>query len=93
MGTIVKSIIWILGMFLDISLFLDTHLSCRITAAWCQIHDVPIEKIFSKTLITKCTSLFLVLPSASCSHSSPSPLGDGSRARLEVLINCIRLGR
>jgi len=26
----------------------------RITAAWCQKHDVPIEKIFSKTLLTKC---------------------------------------
>jgi len=26
----------------------------RITAAWCQINDVPIEKMFSKTLITKC---------------------------------------
>ncbi|KAF9566735.1 topoisomerase I [Agrocybe pediades] len=29
------------------------YLDPRITAAWCQIHDVPIEKIFSKTLITK----------------------------------------
>jgi DNA topoisomerase I len=26
----------------------------RITAAWCKKHDVPIEKIFSKTLLTKC---------------------------------------
>jgi DNA topoisomerase I len=25
----------------------------RITAAWCAAHDVPIEKIFSKTLLTK----------------------------------------
>ncbi|KAF8200781.1 DNA topoisomerase I [Pholiota molesta] len=29
------------------------YLDPRITAAWCQIHDVPIEKMFSKTLITK----------------------------------------
>jgi DNA topoisomerase-1 len=29
---------------------------CRITAAWCKKHDVPIEKIFSKTLLTKCES-------------------------------------
>ncbi|KAF8893784.1 hypothetical protein BD779DRAFT_1503401 [Infundibulicybe gibba] len=29
------------------------YLDPRITAAWCQIHDVPIEKIFSKTLTTK----------------------------------------
>lgn len=26
----------------------------RITAAWCKTHDVPIEKLFSKTLVTKC---------------------------------------
>jgi DNA topoisomerase-1 len=29
------------------------YLDPRITAAWCKIHDVPIEKIFSKTLLTK----------------------------------------
>ncbi|KDR75863.1 hypothetical protein GALMADRAFT_248593 [Galerina marginata CBS 339.88] len=29
------------------------YLDPRITAAWCQIHDVPIERIFSKTLVTK----------------------------------------
>ncbi|KAI9437647.1 DNA topoisomerase I [Lactarius indigo] len=29
------------------------YLDPRITAAWCKKHDVPIEKIFSKTLITK----------------------------------------
>ena len=28
---------------------------CRITVAWCKTHDVPVEKLFSKTLITKCT--------------------------------------
>lgn len=28
----------------------------RITAAWCKEHDVPIEKIFSKALLQKCTS-------------------------------------
>ncbi|TFK75395.1 DNA topoisomerase I [Pluteus cervinus] len=29
------------------------YLDPRITAAWCKIHSVPIEKIFSKTLLTK----------------------------------------
>jgi DNA topoisomerase-1 len=29
------------------------YLDPRITAAWCKKHDVPIEKIFSKTLVTK----------------------------------------
>ncbi|KAF9501514.1 hypothetical protein BDN71DRAFT_1460986 [Pleurotus eryngii] len=29
------------------------YLDPRITAAWCRTHDVPIEKIFSKTLLTK----------------------------------------
>ncbi|KAI0084885.1 hypothetical protein BDY19DRAFT_968621 [Irpex rosettiformis] len=29
------------------------YLDPRITAAWCKLHDVPIEKIFSKTLLTK----------------------------------------
>ncbi|KAF8658271.1 hypothetical protein AX16_002047 [Volvariella volvacea WC 439] len=29
------------------------YLDPRITAAWCQTHDVPIEKLFSKTLTTK----------------------------------------
>lgn len=29
------------------------YLDPRITAAWCKIHNVPIEKIFSKTLLTK----------------------------------------
>ncbi|KAI0288507.1 hypothetical protein BC826DRAFT_1037325 [Russula brevipes] len=29
------------------------YLDPRITAAWCKKHDVPIEKIFSKTLLTK----------------------------------------
>ena len=33
----------------------------RITAAWCKKHDVPIEKLFSKTLLTKCTSSRLFL--------------------------------
>lgn len=41
--------------------------SRRITAAWCQIHDVPIEKIFSKTLITKC-KLRYSLSSPTLSH-------------------------
>ncbi|KAG6375394.1 DNA topoisomerase I [Boletus reticuloceps] len=30
------------------------YLDPRITAAWCKKHDVPIEKIFSKTLLNKC---------------------------------------
>ncbi|TFY79589.1 hypothetical protein EWM64_g4425 [Hericium alpestre] len=29
------------------------YLDPRITAVWCKKHDVPIEKIFSKTLLTK----------------------------------------
>lgn len=29
------------------------YLDPRITAAWCSAHNVPIEKIFSKTLLTK----------------------------------------
>ncbi|KAF9012361.1 hypothetical protein BDQ17DRAFT_1343749 [Cyathus striatus] len=29
------------------------YLDPRITAAWCKIHEVPIEKLFSKTLLTK----------------------------------------
>ncbi|EIW83345.1 hypothetical protein CONPUDRAFT_52328 [Coniophora puteana RWD-64-598 SS2] len=29
------------------------YLDPRITAAWCKTHEVPIEKIFSKTLLTK----------------------------------------
>jgi DNA topoisomerase-1 len=35
-------------------LFFPFFLVRRITAAWCKKHDVPIEKIFSKTLLTKC---------------------------------------
>ncbi|KAF8633333.1 hypothetical protein AX17_004505 [Amanita inopinata Kibby_2008] len=29
------------------------YLDPRITAAWCKVHNVPIEKLFSKTLVTK----------------------------------------
>ncbi|KAL4073883.1 hypothetical protein J3A83DRAFT_4091530, partial [Scleroderma citrinum] len=29
------------------------YLDPRITSAWCKIHEVPIEKLFSKTLVTK----------------------------------------
>ncbi|KAI0633246.1 hypothetical protein C8Q77DRAFT_1058241 [Trametes polyzona] len=29
------------------------YLDPRITVAWCKTHDVPVEKLFSKTLITK----------------------------------------
>jgi len=32
----------------------DSSYLLRITAAWCKKYDVPIEKIFSKTLLTKC---------------------------------------
>ncbi|KAI6121734.1 hypothetical protein F5141DRAFT_1091978 [Pisolithus sp. B1] len=31
----------------------EVALGTRITAAWCKTHDAPIEKIFSKTLLTK----------------------------------------
>ncbi|KAF5386212.1 hypothetical protein D9615_002238 [Tricholomella constricta] len=30
-----------------------TNPFARITVAWCKIHDVPLEKLFSKTLVTK----------------------------------------
>lgn len=56
----------------------------RITAAWCQTHDVPIEKIFSKALVKKCkyrtgtTFLSKILISS-------SPLGHAGRAGLEIL--------
>ena len=29
------------------------YLDPRITVAWCKRHEVPIEKIFNKSLITK----------------------------------------
>jgi DNA topoisomerase I len=38
----------------DLICFLRIGTVRRITAAWCKKHDVPIEKIFSKTLLTKC---------------------------------------
>jgi hypothetical protein len=31
------------------------YLDPRITSAWCKDNDVPIEKLFSKTLLIKCT--------------------------------------
>ncbi|KAI6040294.1 DNA topoisomerase I [Pisolithus marmoratus] len=37
----------------EVALGKINYLDPRITAAWCKIHDVPIEKIFSKTLLTK----------------------------------------
>lgn len=61
-----------------------TDSSRRITAAWCKKHDVPIEKLFSKTLLTKCTFNYLhklALVLILC-HS---PLGIGGRRRVEVL--------
>lgn len=60
-------------------------ISDSITAAWCQIHDVPIEKIFSKTLVTKCRSKCFA--STPCSPSRRSSVGYGSRAGLEILIS------
>ena len=30
------------------------YLDPRITVAWCKKHDVPLEKIFSNTLVNKC---------------------------------------
>ncbi len=49
----VKSTTWILGR---ICLYSPLHsfICRRITAAWCKTNDVPIEKLFSKTLVTKC---------------------------------------
>lgn len=58
----VKSIIWTQGMFGDcISIRTFAKLCSRITAAWCKKHDVPVEKLFSKTLLTKCTIRVIVL--------------------------------
>ncbi|CAK5265750.1 unnamed protein product [Mycena citricolor] len=31
----------------------EVALGTRITAAWCKIHDVPVERLFSKTLMVK----------------------------------------
>jgi hypothetical protein len=70
----------------------------RITAAWCKKHDVPIEKIFSKTLVTKCEwGKFLLWSTFDRFWTGliaflcccDSPLGDGSRPRLEVLIGSV----
>ena len=35
------------------------YLDPRITVAWCKAYDVPVEKLFSKTLLNKCTSVSL----------------------------------
>ena len=78
-------------------LTLDFH---RITAAWCKKHDVPIEKIFSKTLLTKCTSGLVYIGVDFVPLTFPpacSPMGYGGGWRLEVLMErdatwtCIRL--
>jgi DNA topoisomerase-1 len=55
----VRSITWILGKISsDFSRNIPSHVYFyRITAAWCKTHEVPIEKIFSKTLLTKCECL------------------------------------
>lgn len=37
------------------------YLDPRITVAWCNTHEVPIEKLFSKTLLKKCTCLVVEL--------------------------------
>jgi DNA topoisomerase I len=29
------------------------YLDPRITVAWCKLHDVPVEKIFNKSLLAK----------------------------------------
>ena len=42
----------------------DSSHSLRITAAWCKKYDVPIEKIFSKTLLTKCARTLIFFPSS-----------------------------
>jgi hypothetical protein len=56
------------------------YLDPRITAGWCKEHDVPIEKLFSKTLLTKCTSRRLVCAAAALTDA-PSPQSRG-RCRL-----------
>lgn len=55
---LVKSTTWILGTSpCALGDFAILTSSCRrITVAWCKDNDVPVEKLFSKTLITKCAS-------------------------------------
>lgn len=53
--------------------------------AWCKEHGVPVEKLFSKTLMTKCTYINL-LPCLAMKLTRPrSPLGNGGGYGLEVL--------
>lgn len=33
------------------------YLDPRITVAWCKKYEVPVTKLFSKTLLTKCECL------------------------------------
>ena len=40
------------------------YLDPRITVAWCKKHDVPLEKIFSKTLVNKCACAVVSSPPA-----------------------------
>lgn len=56
---VVKSIISTPGMFPGVSFNISPdHMSTfSITTAWCKEHGVPIEKLFSKALLTKCTFL------------------------------------
>ena len=46
---------------LDIVYAPVSNFGYRITAAWCKKHNVPIEKIFAKTLLNKCKFLLLAL--------------------------------
>ena len=54
----VKSITWTLGMFYRVVRTRKylAHQWYRITVSWCKAQGVPVEKLFSKTLMTKCTS-------------------------------------
>ena len=54
---VVKSITWTQGRT---SMRSSSNEECspsylRITVSWCKDHDVPVEKLFSKTLLNKCT--------------------------------------
>jgi DNA topoisomerase-1 len=74
----------------DVSHSKINYLDPRITAAWCKEHDVPIEKIFSKTLLTKCSSssLYGFVRTLTIARS---PLGSRRRRGLEVLIAHTRM--
>lgn len=61
----------------------------RITAAWCKTHDVPIEKIFTRTLLTKCR--WDVSTGTQADVFERSSLGHGSGLGMEILAGQFRV--